>query len=67
MNRTTHKNFAVNALKAISSSAYDEMNAKHEAKNAAIRAARAEWNDALMNNPSVVEEKAAALDKLLGL
>lgn len=67
MNRTAHKNFAVNALKAVSSSAYDEMNAKHEEKNAAIRAARAEWNDALMNNPEAADEKAAALDKLLGL
>lgn len=68
MNRTAHKNFAVNALKAISSSAYDEMNANHEAKNAAIRAARAEWETALMNGTrEEIDQKSAALDKVLGL
>ena len=68
MNRTAHKNFAVNVLNAISSSAYDEMNATHEAKNAVIRAARAEWENALINGSQQdIDQKAAALDKVLGL
>ena len=44
MNRTAHKNFAVNVLKAISSSDYDDFNAQNERRNAAIREARAEWD-----------------------
>ena len=63
MNHTEHKNFAVNALKAISSDAYDEINASHEAKNAAIRSARADWENA---SPEEKEEKGVILDKLLG-
>lgn len=67
MNRTAHKNFATTVL-GVSEKSYDDMNAKHEAKNAAIRAARAEWEDALMNGTRQdIDKKAAALDKVLGL
>ena len=64
MNRTAHKNFAVSALKVISSDGYDALNSMNERRNAAIRAARSEW-DAL---PLFTLERDAAgvrLDAML--
>lgn len=66
MNKQAHKNFAVNVL-GVDEGAYDAMNAEHEAKNAAIRTARYEYEVAMLNNSPDLEQKAEALDKLLGL
>jgi len=66
MNATQHKNFAVNVL-GVSEKFYNKLNADNTAKNAAIRKARAEWYDALINDPAQADEKAKVLNKSLGL
>ncbi len=55
MNATQHRAFATQAL-GVSAKIYDEMNAAHETRNAAIRTARAEWEKAL----GTANEDAAA-------
>lgn len=64
MNKQAHRNFAINSC-GVSPAIYDSMNAKHEARNAAIRAARREYDVALVTGSPDLADKAAALDAIL--
>ena len=66
MNKTQHRHFAVEVLGAVSGPVYDTMNAAHEAKNAAIRTARAQYNAALdADDVAAIDAAGKTLDALL--
>lgn len=67
MNRIEHRNFAVSVL-GVPASFYDELNARNDAHNKAIRDARSEYFDAFnAGDAALIKSTGDALSTLVSI